>query len=139
METKKERILRLQRERRARNGNKEIHKYEKTKNGFLVRMYRNMKSRVEGVQWKKFHLYYGKELINKETFYKWANESYDFHNLFNIWESSCYNRKLTPTVDRIDSSKGYSLDNMRWITHSENSRLGNESRLLKRRQSIDYN
>jgi hypothetical protein len=47
--------------------------------------------------------------------------------MFEIYKSSEFNRKLAPTVDRIDSSKGYSLDNMRWLTHSENSRLGSIS------------
>ena len=31
-------------------------KYEKTKKGFLMRLYRNMQSRVQGVQKKKHHL-----------------------------------------------------------------------------------
>lgn len=44
--------------------------------------------------------------------------------MFSTWEESKYNRKLTPTVDRIDSTLGYLESNMRWLTHSENSRLG---------------
>lgn len=107
------------------NGGKEYYKkYEKTIDGFLMRGYRNMLSRVKGIQKLKAHLYLGKEILSKESFYKWANESKEFHKLYTNWTLNGYERKLTPSVDRIDSSKGYELDNMRWITHSENSRLG---------------
>lgn len=107
------------------NGGKEYYKkYEKTVSGFLMRVYRNMLSRVSGVQKLKAHLYIGKEILSKEEFYNWSKNSIEFNNLYNIWKLNNYDRKLTPSVDRIDSSKGYTLENMRWITHSENSRLG---------------
>lgn len=103
------------------------YKYEKTKKGFLVRLYRNMKSRILGIQKKKAHLYKGKDILSKEDFYQWADSSKDFHSLFLTWEENSYHRKLTPTVDRIDSHGGYLVSNMRWLTHSENSRLGSLS------------
>ncbi len=103
--------------------------YTKTKFGFLMRAYRNMKSRVEGVQWRKSHLYSGKPLLPKEQFYEWAITHPSFHELFAAWEVSGYARQYTPSVDRVDSSRGYELDNMEWVTHSENSRRGNESRI----------
>lgn len=133
MESKRERENRLQRERRERNGNKNTKKYEKTKKGFLVRCYRNMKSRVTGVQKKKSHLYVNKCLLDKHIFYNWSLKNESFNVLFNKWELSGYDRKLTPSVDRIDSSIGYRLDNMEWVTHSENSRRGNRSRYNKQR------
>jgi hypothetical protein len=42
--------------------------------------------------------------------------------------SSGYDRKLTPTVDRINTELGYEIHNMRWLTHSENSRLGGRAK-----------
>jgi hypothetical protein len=119
--------LRKQRERRKRTGNATIKKYEKSPKGFLMRLYRNMQSRVTGVQKQKFHLYQGKELLDRQDFYNWSIDNPIFLEMFEIYKSSEFNRKLAPTVDRIDSSKGYSLDNMRWLTHSENSRLGSIS------------
>jgi len=83
-----------------------------------------MKSRVEGVQKVKHHLYAGKHLLDKETFYEWALADEHFHDLFKLWEAGLYSRKLTPSVDRVDSSKGYHVVNMEWVTHSENSRRG---------------
>lgn len=118
----------LRRASRKANNNAPTKKYEKTKKGFLMRLYRNMQSRVTGVQKLKVHLYLGKELLDRDSFYQWAADSKDFHEMFSRWEVADYDRRLTPTVDRIDSDEGYSTDNMRWLTHSENSRLGAVSR-----------
>tara|TARA_R110002167_G_scaffold198805_5_gene401947 strand:+ start:5527 stop:5931 length:405 start_codon:yes stop_codon:yes gene_type:complete len=117
-----------QKELRALNGNAHTFKYERTPNGFLMRKYRNMKSRIEGVQKAKYHLYKGKELLPKEEFYEWSKNDPEFWRRFKLWEESDYERKLSPSVDRINSEKGYSLDNMEWIDHSENSRRGHASR-----------
>lgn len=111
--------------RRNITGNAITFKYEKTPNGFLMRLYRNMKSRVSGVQWQKYPLYVGKYLLPKEDFYCWAKSSDKFWELFADWQKSEFDRKLTPSVDRIDSALGYSIDNMQWLTHSENSAKAN--------------
>jgi hypothetical protein len=121
----REEINAKQREYRAKNGNLCTKKYEKTRRGFLMRSYRNMESRVRGIQAAKAHLYAHIESIpDREQFYQWAKECPEFDRLFLEWEAKGYDRKLTPSVDRINSSEGYNLSNMRWITHSENSRLG---------------
>lgn len=124
----KEERLAYQKERRKRNHNADTKKYEKTPNGFLMRLYRNMESRVTGIQKQKHHLYRGLSLLPRQEFYDWAKSNQEFWNLFSEWVSSQYDRRKTPTVDRIDSSKGYTLNNMEWVTHSENSRRGALSR-----------
>lgn len=121
MKMTKEERLKYQRERRLLNGNRDTKTYEKTMNGYLMRMYRNMKSRVTGVQSKKAHLYKGKELMDKELFYEFAKCSPMFRTLFYQYEESDYTQKLAPTPDRIDSTKGYTIDNIQWVTHSVNS------------------
>lgn len=113
-----------QRAFRKATNNSSTKKYEKTKSGFLMRVYRNMKSRVTGVQRAKYHLYAGCSLLPKDEFYNWANKSEIFNTLFSAWEQSGYDQKLTPSVDRISSYSGYELTNMEWVTHSENSRRG---------------
>jgi len=56
-----------------KNGNAITHKYEKTKNGFLMRVYRNMRSRIAGVQKEKFHLYAGKNIeLNSRKSNNWT-------------------------------------------------------------------
>jgi len=119
-----EKQLARQRERRQLTNNANTKKYEKTKKGKLMRMYRNMQSRVDGVQKLKAHLYAGKEILSRHEFYEWALASDKFHQLFDAWEKSGYDRKLSPSVDRIDPGLGYEINNMEWVTHSENSRRG---------------
>jgi len=128
----KENQNKKQRERRLLDGNKNTKKYEKTKNGFLVRCYRNMKSRINGVQKAKFHLYKDKYLMDKQVFYSFSIVDITFNSLFDVWEKSNYDRKLTPSLDRINSDIGYTLENVEWVTHSENSRRGALSKSRKR-------
>ncbi len=120
--------LAYQKAYRLANNNKHTKAYEKTKRGFLMRLYRNMQSRIEGVQKSKAHLYNGLNLLGREVFYVWAQEQPHFHILFEEWEKSGYLRKLAPSVDRINSKLGYQLDNMEWVTMSENSRRGANNR-----------
>lgn len=124
-----EKELERQRQYRKKTGNAITRRYEKTHKGFLMRLYRNMQSRITGVQKAKHHLYVNKELLPREEFYNWAVNSDNFFILFSEWERSGYERRLTPSVDRINPSKGYAIDNMEWVTHSENSRRGAVKRL----------
>lgn len=126
MKTKQQ--LKAQREYRKRTHNVGTIKYEKTRNGFLMRKYRNMQSRVCGVQKLKYHLYHDLEILPREDFYEWSKKSPDFENLFTSWEKSNYERKLCPSVDRVDPKKGYILTNMEWVTNSENSSRGARNR-----------
>lgn len=98
--------------------------YEKTLNGYIMRMYRNMASRINGIQKAKAHLYFGKEIMSKYEFYAIVKSSSDFSVLFDRYKESGFELKCAPSVDRIDSTLGYTHDNIRFITHSENSRLG---------------
>jgi hypothetical protein len=121
-------FLRKQREYRRATGNRATHKYERTKKGKLMRTYRNMESRVTGILKKKAHLYEGLPILPRDEFYSWAMASNAFHELFDGWVASGYQCGESPSVDRVDVSKGYVPGNMRWLTHRENSRLGNLSR-----------
>lgn len=120
----KQERLEYQRERRKLNNNSYTKKYEKSPKGFIMRLYRNMLSRINGIQKQKFHLYEGKTILPKNQFYDWALMNDKFLELFNQYKNSNFDRKLCPSVDRVDSNLGYELDNMEWVTHAENSRRG---------------
>lgn len=102
-------------------------KYSKTFKGRLVRCYNHMSQRVGG-NCKDYVRYKGLEILDKDVFYNFSLNSKEYKLLHSDWVDSGYILKLCPSIDRVDSSKGYSLDNIRWITHSENSRQGAVSR-----------
>jgi hypothetical protein len=106
---------------RFKNNNIYTRRYEKTKKGFLVRMYRNMTSRVKGVQKDYIHIYQGLDILPKEQFYEFALNNSEFHRLFKEWEDALYERRLCPSIDRIDTKFGYTLGNIQFLTMSENS------------------
>ena len=73
----------------------------------------------------------GKSILTKEDFYNWALSNNQFKILFEIWEENNYQNRLTPSIDRLDEKLGYIIENIQWITHSENSRKGALSRFKK--------
>lgn len=121
--TREEKNLK-QRVYRRKTGNWDCKVYEKTFKGYIMRMYRNMKSRVAGVQRAKAHLYLGKELMTKELFYAIALASPELLVLHREYVKSNFDMKLAPSINRKDTSQGYTPENVEFITHSENSRLG---------------
>lgn len=117
-----------QKKKRQKTDNLATKTYEKTPRGYLMRAYRNMKSRIQGVQKKKVHLYSGKVLMPKEEFYLWASKNQVFRDLFAIYKASGFDQKFAPSVDRIDPSIGYEIGNIEFVTHSENSSRGAQSK-----------
>lgn len=100
--------------------------YRKTKKGYLSTTYTNMDGRVKGRS--KPWLYKGLPICGRTEFIKWSINDRMFNMLFDAWERSGYDTKLSPSIDRLDSNGGYTFGNMSWITHSENSQRGAFSR-----------
>ena len=67
------------------------------------------------------HIYEGLVYCDRASFISWAIKDSAYHSLFASWEQSRYQRRLSPTIDRIDSSKGYELSNLQWLSRSENA------------------
>lgn len=109
------------RKRRVDNKNSTTIKYEKTLKGKLVRTYRNMVSRVEGILKSKAHLYKGLDILEKEEFYSWSLNNKEYIAIYTDWVNNDYSFKLSPSIDRVDPTRGYTIDNIRWVTHSQNS------------------
>jgi hypothetical protein len=100
-----------------------VTKYIRSRKGFLTRGYGRMKERTTNPEYHKAHLYFGKGLMSKEEFMRWAEQSKDsFNILFEAYEQSGFELRLAPSIDRIDPDKGYTLGNVRWVTQSENSK-----------------
>jgi hypothetical protein len=101
-------------------------KYWKTFNGKLMMTYNNMNRRVRG--YVKPHLYSELDICDRADFYDWSSKDKSFISLYKDWVNSGYERYLSPSIDRIDSNLGYVFSNIQWITQSENSRGGSNSR-----------
>lgn len=111
--------------------------YEKTPKGFLMRTYRNMQSRVSGIQHKKAHLYKGLPILTRNDFYAWAWDNAEFWRLYKQWAATDFtDRKLSPSINRVDSEQGYVLGNIEWLTHSVNSSLGGYSAKRNTRKAL---
>lgn len=80
--------------------------------------------------------YKGIDICSREDFVRWAIKNEDLKSLHNKWSSEGFKRGLTPSIDRIDSTKGYVKGNMRWLSQSENSRLGGKMNKLTRKAVV---
>ena len=54
-----------------------------------------------------------------EWFCEWIMTT-NYSKLHKAWTDSGYNRKLSPSLDRVDNDRGYDIDNIQIITFSEN-------------------
>ena len=89
---------------------------------FLERTWQNIRKRCTSESGARSHIYYGLKYIPKDEFLLWATAELEFANLFSQWKLRGNTRKYCPSVDRIDSTKGYVKGNMRWLTVSDNAK-----------------
>lgn len=87
--------------------------YNRSVNGLLINIHRNMRARSRKA---------GVQCLSKQEFIDWATTSKEFKNLYDVWVRSDHTYRLTPSVDRIIPGAAYTLDNIQWLTVSENAR-----------------
>jgi hypothetical protein len=69
----------------------------------------------------------GMKYLSKKSFLTWWKKNQPkYQELYEEWKKSGYTRKLAPSIDRIDSKKGYFPANMQWLTLSENCKKYNK-------------
>lgn len=97
-----------------------------------------MKRRVEGNAPHNRGNWAGKPILSRDVFMSWAKNHPTFLHLYKQYVMTDFNRKLAPSINRINSSKGYLLDNIEWVTNSQNSGLASTVRKLKAKKEV-YN
>lgn len=65
--------------------------------------------------------YFGKGKCSKEEFINAFVNNEQFLNIYKEWQTNNFQRKYAPSIDRIDNSKGYTLDNLQFIPQRINS------------------
>lgn len=95
----------------------------RTFEGMVERMYNSMLGRVRGTTGRKEgrHYWFGKPIMPREDFLVFARNSNELHRLHKQWTNRSYDRKFKPCPDRVDSTKGYTPDNIGFVTVSQNA------------------
>lgn len=91
--------------------------YQKTEKGLIAAAYSH----------QKYRSYRRKHPIPTYTLFElreWVFSQSNFKKLFDNWVNSGYQKKIYPSIDRIDDSMGYSLDNIQLITWEMNNTKG---------------
>lgn len=97
--------------------------WQRTKPGMISRAYAAIKCRCLGRQ-KTSLIYAGLPFISLEDFTAWSMYSPELDKCIAEWKAANYERRLTPSIDRIDSTKGYVLGNLQWVSFSVNASRG---------------
>jgi len=105
------------------------HRYSITR--FFNHKYSMIKTRCTHIHktGKIYKSTYGKPFLDKDEWIRWCykEDNYkQFMKIYNNWVQANFERKLTPSIDRIDNSKGYNTKNLQWLTQSENCIKGNK-------------
>lgn len=97
--------------------------YKHGKNGTrLYRIWANMKNRCKNPKSNRAHVYLNRGITVCD---EWKD---DFQVFYDWSMSHGYSDDLT--IDRIDNDKGYSPDNCRWVTHSEQMRNTSQNHMI---------
>jgi len=85
--------------------------------------------------------YFGKEICRKEEFINRFLHDEEFLRLFKGWQDSGFKRRFSPSIDRVDNDKDYTIDNMMFIIHHENSKKdnGKKIKLIKDNEVLIFN
>lgn len=99
---------------------------ERSLEGLLVLRYRCMRNRVKGKMTASPKYFIGRDLMSYEAFLEWSLIDENYLRIHREWEGSGYSSELSPSIDRWDSNKGYTLGNIEWVTTEENSKRGRQ-------------
>jgi hypothetical protein len=81
-------------------------------------LYQYMKTRVGG---HGKEIFKGLEICSTEEFYNFAINNENLKRLMIQWRANGYSSRYAPTVDRIDSARGYLINNIQFLSKLDNT------------------
>lgn len=90
----------------------------------LVALYQCALARVEGRSGEKEsrHRWFGRPIMPRDEFIAWGLAHPEYNKLYAAWKHKNYEIGLAPSPDRINTSLGYTVDNIQRVTSAENCR-----------------
>lgn len=102
-------------------------RYRTNPDRYLKHKYYMMRRRCTHLT-KSHESYFGRDCLSMDEWTAFCLETKEiFLCLFHQWQDGGFQRKESPSIDRIDNSKGYIMGNLQWITQSQNSRKHTKS------------
>lgn len=98
---------------------------------FLQNKYSQIKTRCTNPNQECSKYYKGLTFCTKTEFMNRFINDKVFLRLYKAWQESNFQMNLCPSIDRIDSTKGYTIDNIRFLEHGENCKRGKENVLIE--------
>ena len=95
---------------------------------FLKSAWQNARTRI-----RIYEAYKGIGLMELYDFIEFGMNSAAFHNLWDNWVDSGWDRKFTPSPDRIHADGDYSVENIQWVTNSENCKKAADDKKRERK------
>jgi hypothetical protein len=95
----------------------------------VMTLYIGMRSRIKGKSGGKYYI--GLPICAREEFYNLALNSEQLKTVFIQWQESGYKSDFAPTVDRIINERGYALNNIQFLSKSDNSKKSHIQRRKK--------
>lgn len=93
---------------------------------FLKRVWNNIKIRCTNKYHSTAKYYYGKKYCDRDEFINYFKNNKTFLKLFKRWAKFDYEYKEIPSINRKNNDLGYLLENLEFITHSENCGINKE-------------